>query len=206
MRATLGMLTRFLMCLFCFAVVSYCHGCSSSDGYDDAGELEQLEHDARQVDDGKGHRDAGELEHDAGEQLEHDAGEQLEHDAGEQLEHDAAAAAIDGVWQVSRTRVEPGSPLDVCKDAFGNVRDPSAVETWTVGSKVEGSKLGAMTYERAGPTLELRRVPALAVEGFVRLTGAATFEGSIRVTGNAPTASNDGWRTCTTTQTVRGWR
>jgi hypothetical protein len=196
-------LVRFLLCLFCYAAVSYCHGCSSSEG-DDAGELEQLEHDARQVDEVKG--PGG--EHDAGEQLEHDAGEQLEHDAGEQLEHDAAAAVggIDGVWQVQRTRIEPGSPLDVCKDSFGNVRDPSALETWTVGGKVEGSKLGAMTYERAGPTLELRRVPALAVEGFVRLTGAATFEGQLSITGNAPTPSNDGWRTCTTTQTVRGWR
>ena len=183
-----GMVLRLVLWLACIALLSvavtYCTGCSSSEGNEDAGELEQLEHDARQVDEGKG---------------EHDAAPELEHDAG-------PPKGITGAWKVMRTRVEPASHLDVCEDAVGNVRDPSASESWAVGSKVEGSKLGVLTLERAGATLELSRGAPLKIEGFVRLTSPTVFEGSITITGNAPTPSGDGWRTCTTTQTVRGWQ
>jgi hypothetical protein len=152
--------------------------------------------------------DAGaELEHDAGDaaaELEHDAGDaaaELEHDAGAKLDHDAGDATWWGTWHVTRT-----SQPDVrrCTDAYGNTRDPSAVETWTIATtKAAGSKLGDLQWKNLGASAELVNAK---VTGSVTFTSSSTFAGSLRIQGQSPTVDGSGWSTCWTTQTVQATR
>lgn len=163
-----------------------------------------------------GNVDAAELgeDLDAAEQLEHDAGNvvddaaELEHDAGKvdaaaELEHDASAhqTSFPGTWHVTRISEKVDWP---CTDAYGNVRDPSASETWTIEEKkATGSKLGTFTWSVVDIAAELVNA---TVTGSVTLTSSSTFAGSLRIKGQSPSPQGGGWFTCYTTQAVQGTR